>query len=1472
MALATLVTLNSFSQVIISEFMASNTRTLIDEEGDYSDWIEIYNNSPTHLDLTGWGLTDDKASPRKWRFPTLELKAGQTIIVFASNKNRRNPGTPLHASFRLGSSGGFLGLSDAGGTYVFTYGDQYPAQVPDVSFGTAWEEERVALVRTNAPLKWLVPADGWLDTLWRNLEFEASSWNAGTGGIGYDDNPPPLTNAWISVIEQAAPLVYYPFQEATGSTATNHGSLGPTHNATYTAGPLLYQAALRPPEATGMATNNVSPRFDGRDDYVNTGKSVLNNLSAFTMSAWIKPTALASARVGLWGQHQAIEVGFVDARVIQLSTGNGGTVQADYPFAANQWHLVTVSGDGKAVRIYLDGVVAGEGGFETENYGASFYPLVIGGGGIFDPSGNWFNGFIDEFAFYDRALSADEVHLQFLQAKTPAANYSSVINSNVASAMKGVNSSVFVRHEFTSPAQEWDGLLLKMQADDGFAAFLNGVEVARQNVPLELSWNSSALLDRPRATGLNQQEFDLSQYTGLVHGGNNVLAVHGLNSASTDSDMLISAELLGLRRNLQTNSWRYFTQSSPDRINGIGETNSGPLVINTSHNPPVPGDADPLTITARMLQTFHPPAELTLTYRVMFGTEVIVPMRDDGQSGDATPGDGLYSAVIPANASAQGQLVRWYFRSKDTQGNTTRWPPYRDTRNSPQYLGTVINDTRLTNPLPVLHWFIQNTAAADGTAGTRASVFWNGVLYDNIFVNLHGQSSQGFPKKSYNMDFNTGDHLSWTENETPVEDINLLTTYPDKAHVRNILAYETFRDAGHPYHFVLPVRVQRNGSFFSDAHIVEDGDEEFLARVGLDPRGALYKMYNTLDSATSGVEKKSRKYENNTDLQALISGLAKTGTARTAFIYDNIDLPAMANYLAAMIITGNVDCCHKNYYLYRDSEGDGEWQFLPWDLDLSFGRNWTSSLTYYDDTMYASNPLFVGSNNALPSALFAMTPFRQMYLRRLRTLMDELMQPPGTPREELRYEKRMADLYTIISPDAALDFAKWNSWGTRQTMAEALTILTNQYMPGRRNYLFVGQRTTIPGPITNQVKINFGPLEVNPLSGAQSQEYFTLMNAGNESIDLSGWKIAGAVDYTFAPGMVLPPSATVYVSPDVNAFRKRTITPKGGQGLFVQGNYQGQLSARGETIVLLNKSGNVLNSLTYAGQPTPAQQALRITEVMYAPGASTVGIAREELEYVLLKNIGSAPLNLNGVHLTNGISFGFYSDAFLAPAESIYVAKNPEAFTAQYGSDLRIAGPYLGQLSNEGEDLELYDDTGEKILDLRYSNTWYPLTESQGFSLVIRDEHLSYSDWSLKENWTISPVQGGSAGISLAWQNYTALYFTPEELAESQIAEAEADPDRDGSTNYDEFVASSNPRESSSHFKIERSEVKDGKLQLTISAVSGRYYSLYSSPEIPSAEWKQELTLPRALQSGPLTLETTAPAGTTRYYRIRLEM
>src|SRR5207249_3935073 len=68
------------SQVVISEFMASNTHTLTDEDGESSDWIEIHNAGSNSVNLLNWALTDKLGDSNPWRFPATNLNADGYLI------------------------------------------------------------------------------------------------------------------------------------------------------------------------------------------------------------------------------------------------------------------------------------------------------------------------------------------------------------------------------------------------------------------------------------------------------------------------------------------------------------------------------------------------------------------------------------------------------------------------------------------------------------------------------------------------------------------------------------------------------------------------------------------------------------------------------------------------------------------------------------------------------------------------------------------------------------------------------------------------------------------------------------------------------------------------------------------------------------------------------------------------------------------------------------------------------------------------------------------------------------------------------------------------------------------------------------------------------------------------------------------------------------------------------------------------
>ena len=124
------------SDVIINEFLASNGSGLVDEDGEYSDWIELYNPSDAAINLSGWSLTDDPGQPGKWPFPDITLPGKGYLVVFASGKDRTGADTELHTNFRLDKEGEFLALYNIlDQLWMEAASSQFQEQFRDTSYG-----------------------------------------------------------------------------------------------------------------------------------------------------------------------------------------------------------------------------------------------------------------------------------------------------------------------------------------------------------------------------------------------------------------------------------------------------------------------------------------------------------------------------------------------------------------------------------------------------------------------------------------------------------------------------------------------------------------------------------------------------------------------------------------------------------------------------------------------------------------------------------------------------------------------------------------------------------------------------------------------------------------------------------------------------------------------------------------------------------------------------------------------------------------------------------------------------------------------------------------------------------------------------------------------------------------------------------------------------------------------------------------
>jgi hypothetical protein len=1414
--LMAMATLANAADVQISEFMASNSRTLQDDFGQFEDWVELYNNSSIPVALGGWALTDDAKDPFKWRFPATNLPPRSYLVVFASNRDRKTAGLPLHTNFRLSADGEYLALIRPDGTMATRFSPAYPPQVPDVAFGFGPKTAGDRVISTNATGRVLVPTTGPLPANWTSSGFNDTSWRLATNGIGFETGQPDEPATLQADILADNPTGYWPLNEPSGANITNYGSLGAAGHGQMVGGVVLGVPGPRPNAFPGCEAGNLAARLNGINARIEIPYSpALNPKESFTVEAWVKPARTGGPAAWLFSS-------------LNVATGRNGYAFAQDYAAKGQWefrlgdssgyiamayggavdtntwqHLAGVY-DGTTARLYVNGSLAA-----SATLGRPFEPntteRTVIGGRINDANPYYYAGDIDNVSVIPRALSAAEIASRFhLATNAGPANasfpYAGLIRTDLRDSMLNRNSAACLRLPFTlTNASEVTQLKLRVKYDDGFAAWLNGQPVAAANAPQTLAWNSTATARHPASQALQFAEFDLSSQAAALAAGPNLLALQGLNVAATNSDLLLLCELEISAGGDYQPAPRYFVSPTPGSANGTGTADLGPVISWVGHMPQIPGTNDSLTVTCRVDQAFAAITNVTLRWRVMFDALRESPMFDDGQHGDGPAGDGVFGATIPSQQGntrlySAGQMVRWFLTAADSKGRTSRWPLFETPAESEEYLGTVVQPDSIASRIPTFHLFAPTNVlqpgpntqqiGADSESGGRVALYYDGEFYDNIYMELRGNTSAGLNKKAHRLEFNPGHTFRHPGPGGRIRRSSLLAEHLDPAFIRQHLCFWFLDQMGVPSPFDYPVRLQLNGVFYQLAFHTDVLGEAQLDRLGYDPEGALYKcagQVNTAFDSTGGFQKLLPKTNlvSRADYLELASGIRESNplTVRRAAVFDRFDVAQIINYLSCARWVAENDDVWANMTLYRDTFGDGLWRIIPFDMNASWGQLYggISPLQATTDTS-KSHPFYGGSQvqengnsmwNRIYDVVVALPETRDMLRRRQRTVLDTLVQPPGTPSNQLIIENYIRQLTNQIHPEAILDRQKWgySPWASGQSFPRGVSDLFTQFIPQRRAHWYVTHCVTntakpigvgsaynaaLPLSQPTNAAITVDDWDVNPASGNQDEEFVCLTNQNSYAVDVSGWKLQGAVTHKLRPGTVIPAGSSLYLSPNVAAFRARATGPRGGLGLFVQGDYEGHLSAWGETLTLTDLSGRTVSQTNFTGSPSLAQQFLRITEIMYNP-APLAGSSYESqsYEYLKLKNVSpSATLDLRGVRLTNGIFFHFSTNKAtqLPPGQTLLLARDTNAFRLRYGTGLAVAGQFVGALENAGETLRLEDASGEKILEFAYNNRWYPLTDGLGFSLETVDEHAPWSFWDQKANWRSSGTLDGSPG------------------------------------------------------------------------------------------------------------------------------
>jgi hypothetical protein len=411
LAFALLCSAGRSADLVISEFVADNEASLLDEDGAPSDWIELHNTASVPVSTAGWSITDDPALPRKWVFPERVLPAGSHLVVFASGKNRMpaDPGR-LHTNFRLDAAGEYLALVRPDGTNVATqFHPAFPPQEPDISFGTPTSPGTVSLL-AGAPVAVLVPS---------SATDIAADWS--TGGNA-------STAAWSSTLGFP---VGFDFTPATPGGATNLALGG---------------VATQSTTGYGLGASNA------HDGDLNTFSHTATNDDGSTWTLDLR-AVYEIRRIVLHNRAECCQTRFRDLTVTLLAA-DAQTVlwTSDLLNPENR-----LDSPASIILDLLD--------LDVEPVPARFVrvsrrpdPDLSGSGGVGNP---------DE----DSVLSLGDVEVYGVES----ISYAPSLRTDLASVLHAKNGSALARVPFVLETPDSLGLLnLRLRYDDGVVVLLNG--------------------------------------------------------------------------------------------------------------------------------------------------------------------------------------------------------------------------------------------------------------------------------------------------------------------------------------------------------------------------------------------------------------------------------------------------------------------------------------------------------------------------------------------------------------------------------------------------------------------------------------------------------------------------------------------------------------------------------------------------------------------------------------------------------------------------------------------------------------------------------------------------------------------------------------------------------------------------------------------------------------------------------------
>lgn len=597
--------------------------------------------------------------------------------------------------------------------------------------------------------------------------------------------------------------------------------------------------------------------------------------------------------------------------------------------------------------------------------------------------------------------------------------------------------------------------------------------------------------------------------------------------------------------------------ASPGAVNVLF-TAGLPDILNLSTPEDVTASTSP-TITVDVTNA----ESVNLVYKVMFGAEQTLPMYDDGVHGDGAAFDGKYGATIPVQQA--GKLVRYKVTATNNDGTQSK-PGGSDTIN---YQGYVVQDPAAVSQLPVFQWFIEDSEYAALLADRDEPNPWEdptnyecviavgNTVIDNAGVHVYGQGSRDDAKANLAVDLPKGYKIQIPgKMDRAVDEFHLDNNMQSVSPVSSELSWKLAEIAGIDTVQNFTSQVRRNGSFHGIFTFTEEHDKTWREEFGYEGNGIFYKD-STFPKDMIPTDGSDPDYSVIIAYQAAIE--ATQSQDRLNYILDNQNIPNTINLMAFESILQNDDWgIARNIDMSHD-ERTGRYTFLPWDLDGSFysRRNPISPYNVID---------YGGSSTRqrlryFVTSLYDEPAYRELYFRRLRTLIDQIYKDDQI--------NSLFDEYfnKISNEELAQEHSLWGSYNAADRESVRAAFLNNlkelkKTFLSRYKLDWAVPNSQSGSPVVDIDDIN------NSLT--PNEGYVKLTNNSNEVIDMSGWSVP-ELGYELPAGSVIGPGMSVYIVRDDPTFKLAN------NGRYILGEFSQDLSSVFGNSLTLQRSDNTIS-------------------------------------------------------------------------------------------------------------------------------------------------------------------------------------------------------------------------------------------------------------------------------------------------------